>query len=294
MRRVARFLIRLYPASWRERYGEEFEVLLEDSSASSSSVFDLLKGAVKMQFNVPAFPNLALLLSIPGLLAGLGISFLVTPIYESNAVVAFDEKQGTAVVPEVVAAENDVMSRGSLSGIIADPRLNLYAQERRKFPTEDVIERMRRHDIHIERQPGSDSHYVSLAISFSYSDAYKAQMTTQALVSHLMDAYMTQQRHAAILIRQSPDDEIERLRGRVAFLEKELDLPSTLVSRESPAVQQGVAPEVLEPPSLPEAQIYPNRTQFAGTGFGSGFLAAILIAIFRRRPPPLPFPAQTA
>ena len=33
MKRVALLLIRLYPANWRARYGEEFKALLEESSA---------------------------------------------------------------------------------------------------------------------------------------------------------------------------------------------------------------------------------------------------------------------
>ena len=157
---IARFLICFYPASWRERYGEEFKALLEDSSASASSVFDLLKGALKMQLNVPAFPKLALLLSIAGLLTGLGISFLVTPRYVSSGVLAFDAGHVSATDLRVLA--NDVLSRTAMFRIMMDPRLNLYPEERARLPLEDVIERMRHQDIHIEGQPGSDSHYLSL------------------------------------------------------------------------------------------------------------------------------------
>jgi hypothetical protein len=41
-----RWLLRLYPARWRQRYGEEFLALLESQSCSPSSVLDVLLGAV--------------------------------------------------------------------------------------------------------------------------------------------------------------------------------------------------------------------------------------------------------
>ena len=44
-----RWLVRLYPASWRERYGSELEQLVQDLRPSTSSlgvVVDLVKGAL--------------------------------------------------------------------------------------------------------------------------------------------------------------------------------------------------------------------------------------------------------
>jgi hypothetical protein len=98
---VAQLLIRLYPAGWRARYGEEFEALLEDSSAGWPAVLDLLKGAIKMQFSVPSFPKLALMLSITGLLIGLVVSSLLKPIYVSEAVVYLEGNVPGSVRPVV-------------------------------------------------------------------------------------------------------------------------------------------------------------------------------------------------
>lgn len=42
MRRVVRFLVRLYPANWRERYGEEFEALLEDAPPGWAGIQGLI------------------------------------------------------------------------------------------------------------------------------------------------------------------------------------------------------------------------------------------------------------
>jgi hypothetical protein len=46
VKRLARALTRLYPASWRQRYGEEFEALLEQCQASPRMVVNTLGGAV--------------------------------------------------------------------------------------------------------------------------------------------------------------------------------------------------------------------------------------------------------
>ena len=49
MSALIRFASRLYPASWRRRYGVEFEALLEDAGRNWRDVLDVLLGALKMQ-----------------------------------------------------------------------------------------------------------------------------------------------------------------------------------------------------------------------------------------------------
>jgi hypothetical protein len=44
--RVARWLVRLYPRDWRERYGEEFEALLEDGSDNFRTIANVLRSAL--------------------------------------------------------------------------------------------------------------------------------------------------------------------------------------------------------------------------------------------------------
>ena len=41
-----RWLVRLYPSSWRERYGEEFSALLDDVPAAPRTVMDIVRGAL--------------------------------------------------------------------------------------------------------------------------------------------------------------------------------------------------------------------------------------------------------
>ena len=56
----------------------------------------------------------------------------------------------------------------------------------------------------------------------------------------------------------------------------------------------GVKLDVIDPPSLATLSAKPNRQIFMAIGFGAGFLSALVMAIFRRRPPAIPLPAQTA
>jgi hypothetical protein len=44
-----RFLVRFYPLSWRNRYGVEFDALLEDATLTVPDTFDVFWGALKMQ-----------------------------------------------------------------------------------------------------------------------------------------------------------------------------------------------------------------------------------------------------
>jgi capsular polysaccharide biosynthesis protein len=148
MKRVAQFLIRLYPPSWRARYGEEFEALIEDSPVAFSGIFDLVKGAIKMRLSAPAFPKLALVLSVSGLLAGLLVSFTVTPAYVSRAVMRF--------------------SGGDAS--------------RTAIECQQVIANMREKDIKVKALPGN-----AVQITFAYPDREKAQQTVNTLLARFIE-----------------------------------------------------------------------------------------------------------
>ncbi len=54
MRCLARWLAGLYPAEWRERYGDEFEALLEDSPPTPLAMLDVAIGALDAHLNPQA------------------------------------------------------------------------------------------------------------------------------------------------------------------------------------------------------------------------------------------------
>jgi LPS O-antigen subunit length determinant protein (WzzB/FepE family) len=307
MRGAARFLIQFYPANWRARYGEEFQALLEDSSPSFSAVFDLIKGAIKMQLSIPSFPKLALLLSVAGMLAGWGFSFLITPIYISTATLQIAPKIVSGAVPQTINRElaerlgqmqQEILSRTSLSRMITDPRLDLYKDERASQPLEDVIETMRLRDIKITIDSLPSEHRASaFTISFAYRDRTKAHDTVQTLITRFQEANLDRQRATAAIDEQRSHDQVDRMEARIAVLEKRLGIPATPPEPFDQLVARfgGENLDVLDPPSLPLKSAKPNRYMFAFLGFGSGFIAALIVVIFRRPVrPAIPFPAQPA
>ena len=51
---LSRIVIRLYPLSWRERYGEEFMALLESSPGTTRNILDIVLAAIKQRFSTNA------------------------------------------------------------------------------------------------------------------------------------------------------------------------------------------------------------------------------------------------
>jgi hypothetical protein len=291
----ARFVIRLYPAAWRKRYGDEFEALLEDRPPTLSSLFDLIKGATKMHFSVPTFPKLALLLSVTGLLTGLGISYLVTPRYISEATMTLMQTPGSAPAdlrPILAEMQLEILSRTSLFSVITDQRLDLYRNERAREPIEDVIAIMRR-DLEIgPTGPGSAFH-----IRFAYSDRSKAHDTVQTLVSKFVEANLQRERNASNMMQYWSRDHPGGIEARLAAIEKRLGIPPSEPAPNSfdPFSPNRTNMAVIDPASLPIDPIWPVHSRFMYLGFGSGVLAALIITAFRRRiQPAISFPTVSA
>jgi hypothetical protein len=191
MRRLTRFVLRLYPAAWRKRYRAELEALIEDSGAGWRVIADLLKESIKMQLTTWSFGKLAAVLGLAGLVAAGVTSAFIAPIYISQAGLRITPPAGSVMqhaTNHLMQMENQILSRTSLSAIIQDPRLDLYASERKTLPLEDVIEKMRRQDIRIRIVSLPANSSEAFSVSFSYPDKVKAQRTVQALIAKFQDA----------------------------------------------------------------------------------------------------------
>jgi hypothetical protein len=184
-----RWVLWLYPPAWRERYRAELEALMEDAGPGRGDTFDLIKEAIRMRvLESRSFAQLALVLGLAGALTA-----AVVAVRTPSKFLSVSEMQmsSPAASPDEMSAlfiqmEKETLSRTNLAEIIRDPRLDLYAKDRRSQPLEDVIERMRGKDIRIEmiRLPKSG---IGVKVSFLYADKFKAQRTVQALISHLED-----------------------------------------------------------------------------------------------------------
>jgi len=178
MGRMARWIIRLYPASWRARYGEELEALLLDTGADARIIGDLARGGMRMQLKAWPFPLLALVFGVVGMLVGAGISFLTPSVYVSEAVLRIDSGHRITGRVDIQRAEEAIESRRNLSRIISG--LGLYRKDLLVEPLEDVIVEMRRHlQLDPIVVPGRGT---AFRIRFDYGDRAKAQQTVTALV----------------------------------------------------------------------------------------------------------------
>src|SRR6187455_2224725 len=91
MGRMARCAARLYPKWWRERYGDEFDALLDDAQPGLRGALNIAKGALAMQMTILSAKRILLVGSAVGLLSGAVIGLMLTPQYASTAVLGISD-----------------------------------------------------------------------------------------------------------------------------------------------------------------------------------------------------------
>jgi uncharacterized protein involved in exopolysaccharide biosynthesis len=235
---------------------------------------------------------LALMLSVAGLAVGFGASYLVTPRYISTAVLSYDDtREHAAGRQDLLHIQSILMSRTSLYRLIQNPWLQLYPADVRNLPIEDVIEEMRRNiQISLATTGGPPALF---RISFTYHDRLKAQATVQALASRFAEENNLHERLQNLARLPGLSEErtlIAQLESRIATLEQRAGIaPSPALSSALTAPEaagfgnNATSVEVIDPPGLPTEPICPKRSAFAATGFGVGFVVALIFAISRRR-----------
>jgi len=260
MTRLAKWMMRLYPAAWRARYGDELDALLADSGADARAVADLFRRGLQMRFSTGSFLKLAVVLGGVGLLLGAGLSFLLPNEFTSKATLQITSAPisegmtqaypGFSLNERIQQMVMVVLSRSSLYGIITDPALQLYSDERGSKPSEDVIEEIRG-NTHVDfvALPGGRGRRASaFNITFTYPDRVKAQRTVSAMV----DSFERFQQ----LSQQRPV--ITRWNNPAAIL------------------------EVRDAASFPSAPFYPKRAIVMLCGFLAGLLLAGLVRLVLR------------
>ncbi|HJZ99878.1 MAG TPA: hypothetical protein VKE70_25390, partial [Candidatus Solibacter sp.] len=126
------------------------------------------------------------------------IAFAIPSRYVAAATLRLRPAEG-AEAPDRLAAQQvhqrmiEVLSRTSLAELIQRPELNLYRGERARRPLEEIIGRMREHDLRIESvdvgPPAGTTN--TFTIAFEYSDADKAYLVVQSLVSKFVEGGVT-------------------------------------------------------------------------------------------------------
>jgi hypothetical protein len=196
MKRAMRLMARLYPSSWRKRYGSEFDALLEDSKPSAHDAFDVLYGALKMQMTTWSFGRVTLASSVAGILVAVALSIALPAHYLSQAVLivspADESVPADQSAPRLVdRMQRKLYGRDYLASVIHEH--NLYWRERLRMPLDDVVENMRR-DISVVpvASPGNRNAY-SVVVQFDYSDPRVAQRVNEELTSRFIEGGLNSQ-----------------------------------------------------------------------------------------------------
>jgi polysaccharide chain length determinant protein (PEP-CTERM system associated) len=176
-----------------------------------------------------------------GLVISTVIAFFWPDTYISTAVMRITPPQvPDALVPNTVTSQmsdrlqqmqTDILSRTSLAEIIQKPSLDLYKKERTRMPMEDIVQDMRNKYIKIQPliDPQANANSsprgrfaAAFAISFSYTDRYKAQAVVRELVTKFTEQNVTVQRNAANLTTNFLTDELKAAKEKMDNLEDQL------------------------------------------------------------------------
>ena len=198
-----------------------------------------------------------------GAVAGLGISYLVRPLWQAKAVLRYsvagvDDRTdySSKLVTFVKEWRSDAFSSQSLEGLIDDPRLDLYRDERGRMPLESVEDIMRNHlSMNVLALPETTRHNtVVFTVGFVYPDARKAMETTKALTARLIQASFEKRLSRMAGVKMAPD-------------------------KSSIQEQVGVVDQAV----MPQRPIIPNRANFIVAGAISGAILAMGASTVRRR-----------
>jgi uncharacterized protein involved in exopolysaccharide biosynthesis len=175
-----------------------------------------------------------------GLVISVVVAFFWPDTYISTAVMRITPQQvPTNLVPSALTSQmadrlqqmqTDILSRTSLAEIIQKPSLDLYKKDRAKLPMEDIVQDMRNRYIRIT--PLADSAATggggarrfasAFAISFMYTDRYKAQAVVRELVTKFTEQNVTVQRNQANLTTNFLTDELKGAKEKMDNLEDQL------------------------------------------------------------------------
>jgi polysaccharide chain length determinant protein (PEP-CTERM system associated) len=121
-----------------------------------------------------------------------------------------------------------ILSRSKLEKVILD--YNLYIEERKKLPMEEVVERMRENDIEVKTVK-----LDSFTISYSCGDARQAKLITERFASMFIDENMRDRVILADGTSQFLESQLDDARQRLVDHEKKLQAYRQRYSGELPS-----------------------------------------------------------
>ncbi len=186
MKHWIRLASRLYPPAWRKRYAVEFDAMLDHMETGWTDFFDILKGALTMQFTFWNWKAIIVTFAGIGAVVAAAVALSIPNQYSSTSVVRITTASGfPESVRYLTSIEQQTLSRTSLEELIT--QLGLYRAQRSREPIEDIVAKMRNHDIAIKLiQTSNASHGTAFAIQTANSDPKLAQAVNRQLLSKFM------------------------------------------------------------------------------------------------------------
>jgi hypothetical protein len=197
------------------------------------------------------------------ILAGFA-SFAMPDRYVSTALIRARTKvegapSGTKAADRLHELTVAILCRSSLSELIQRPSLDLYRAERGRRPLEGIAEEMRQQALRIEAPPGLNGLAPAASrISFEYSDRNKAQAVVRKVVTKFVE-------------------------GNATFERLHLPQPLSRAGKSNQYDADAIVIEVLQPASLQETPILPNRIAIVAFGFIGGASLILAIALAQHR-----------
>src|SRR5258708_668401 len=149
MRPAIRFVARLYPVSWRDRYGREFNALVDDVNPGWRDLLDVLGRGLELRVATWGFRKIVAACVMAGALFGGVLSPMMPDQSVSIAAIRVHAaQQPVPAHPSVLSiidiAWNKAVTRDSLVGLIE--RNHLYERERASrsmdYATDRIDQRM--------------------------------------------------------------------------------------------------------------------------------------------------------
>ncbi len=162
MKLLLRAAARLYPRAWRNRYGAEFDALIDELTPRWRDLFNVVVGALTMQISRLALFPVAI--AIAGAIVGVAVSLAMPPVYASSSWVLV-QAPGTAA---------DAGGRGQRIRTAIEAALQQTAFDKNAIT------------VTLRGEPGQDP--VLLELSASAASAPAAQQAAGKATGSLIDA----------------------------------------------------------------------------------------------------------
>ena len=148
MKHWNRLITKLYPRAWRNRYGEEFQALLEEVPPGWRPLFNVIWSGLATQVRVWNKGRILTAMAIVGGVAGFSASMAIPKQYASGATIQVFPVPSQLLPNDQSASKSvtEVAQRAWSSPRLAHivEAFDLYEYERAKAPLGDAVEVMRK------------------------------------------------------------------------------------------------------------------------------------------------------